>query len=608
VKTTGVGNSPHKSLVRRSAQEPFFIYRKKDYWIKRTGAQFWSAVSDLAAAFQHHGLEKGERIALLMPSSYEWEIAHHAALLCGAVVVGIEAHAPQEHVQYLISHSGASAVVLSDSSQYEKLSPESLAPLKFVLANKAVQISHGIYLPSLWNWIEDIGPVLGFEDPHLNGDNPATLIYSSGSTGTPKGILYTHRQMILAIQEIIKNFEVEKGETLCWLPLSNLFQRILNLVALQTGSPVAIVEDPREVLSAIKDVKPTYLIGVPRFYEKLAAGIKEAIRELPLIKRLFVTGAIHLSRTALRRTRKQRTPNTSSPRKGEASPPAGWAGRGEQTKVSSLWEPSRILGFCDKRVFSRLRATLGGRMKFMVTGSAPLSPRIVEFFNSIGLPLLEAYGCSENIVPIAMNRLDDFEAGTVGRPLQANTVRISRVGEIQVKGPGVFQGYYNDPAGRARFTADGYYRTGDIGHFTKEGRIKLLSRKSDIIFTSTGRKILPTRIEEMLNRLPHVENAVVFGNNRKTLVALFTLRHPDEGRPPSERKRELAEALKTLNQQLASYERISAFAVLERPLSMKKNEITLNLKLRRAQIEKNHRAIINRLYEDDAVRRQTVRR
>jgi long-chain acyl-CoA synthetase len=524
---------------------------------------------DLAAVMHNAGLAPGDRIAILLPNDLEWEIAQQAAFLNGAIVVGIEPHATADHVNFVLTHAGVTALVVFDQAQFNKVNPSALTQLNVFLSVRSVKKADGSALPLFWNRLEKEGPELEFNPPVVKGDAPAILVYSSGSTGTPKGILYTHRQLVVAVQEILKLFEAEKGPTLCWLPMANLFQRILNFWALQTGSPVAFVEDPREVLQAIKEVKPVYLIGVPRFYEKVADGIRNGIRQLPLIKRIFVIGALRMGRMVMR-LKRQRKP------------------------LNFLFKV--IHGFCDKSVLTGIRSILGGRIKFLISGSAPISPHLVEFFLSMGIPLLEAYGCSENIVPVAMNRLDDSELGTVGRPLDANTLRIADDGEIQIKGPGVFEGYYNDPDGRARFTADGYYCTGDIGIFTKEGHLKLLNRKSEIIFTSTGRKILPTRIEGLLNRLPHVETAVVFGNNQKALVALFTFRETE--RRDDGKIRELREALRSLNQQLASYERVETFAVLERSFSTQDNEITLNGKIRRSEIEKNHQGTLRKLYQE----------
>jgi long-chain acyl-CoA synthetase len=506
-------------------------------WSKTPWPDFWNEIQVAARALQSAGVAKGDRVAIFAPPSREWEIIDFALSLCGAVVVSIDARSSTEQIRYILRDSAASWLFIQSSTQMNSLDALTITRLKTIV------VIDGDRHPTLRSWPALKEGALSKVYPFsfdVKPSDPALIIYTSGTTGIPKGILFRHEQVLLALEAIRQVLPSGSAgdSTISWLPLAGMFQRIINLFALGHGYSIYFVDDSADIVRRMPEIEPTFLIGVPRFFEKLKAVI-------------------------------------------------------ESIPVGSKQAVGRITG---------------GRMKFMITGSAPTPVPVLSFFYSLGVPLLEAYGVSENIVPNAMNRLNDYRHGTVGRAMAGNDIKIAADGEILVKGGGVFSGYLNASAA-ALLTSDGYYPTGDLGHFDDRGYLVITGRKTDMIKTSTGRKIAPAHLEEAFRDIRGVEDAVVFGDSRKTLVGLLVLSAAYLNRNVGHEKlseldpnalTRLRETLKkqiaAKNASLASYERVGAWAILDQPWSAAKGEVTLSMKIRRAAINERHRDVINQLY------------
>jgi long-chain acyl-CoA synthetase len=507
------------------------------------------------------------------------------------VIVGIDAHAAPEQVARALEHSEAAGLVVDTPSNLEKVPPPHRERLRFILLlDQPREHSPGARV----RWWRDAqlsaprrDPASRWEEPTAR--DPAALVYTSGTTGEPKGIEYTHGQLMMACRSILEEFPgLGKANTvLCWLPMGPLFQRMMNLVASASGATTCFVEDPREIMERIREVKPTVFVAVPRFYEKLHEGIQARLCGQPRWQQRLVEAAM---RAGLERSRRQRT--------GDVIPPA-----------------LRIRhALLDRLVLRQIRAVMGGRIKWMISGSAPMAPWLLEFFHGVGLLVLEAYGLSENPVPIAANRPHAYRFGSVGRPFRMNELRIAEDGELLVKGPGVFRAYYREGRPADRFTPDGYYHTGDFARLDEDGFLFLVGRKSEIIKTSTGRRISPAQVEAVYRRSPYLDEVVVVGNSRKHLAALVTLNAPAVQtvleragiRLPSRIElatlpfvreligRELVQHGRTLS----AHEQVRAFEILPEPLSIAAGELTTTLKPRRDQIEARHRELIERLYDE----------
>jgi long-chain acyl-CoA synthetase len=359
---------------------------------------------------------------------------------------------------------------------------------------------------------------------------------------------------------------------------------MMNVIFAAAGGAVYFCEDPRNVMDTIGEIKPAIFIGVPRFYEKVYEGFQNRIGKMPAVQKGLVKWAVKIGdRTAAVRR--------------DAKRPA--------------WMLTRLHAVVDGLLLRKMREVMGGEMRYMVTGSAPCPTQVLEFFDAVGIPLVEAYGMSENIVPIASNRPGEYRFGSVGKPLKSNQVRLSPEGEVLVKGPGVFSGYYRAEKPRQGFTEDGFYASSDYGFFDERGFLYLIGRKSEIIKTSTGRRISLAHVEEVIREIPLVDQVVVVGSGRKALVGLVTLNEEMVGAQARGVRTEpqaegsgletgvidrLAEEIARKGQALKPYERLRGCIVFCTPFTVDAGELTLNLKVKRNVIEQKYGDEINQLY------------
>ncbi|MDE2454976.1 MAG: AMP-binding protein, partial [Burkholderiales bacterium] len=499
------GGTVSARLARRVAETPeanaFLVESEGGRWQGLSWAEFGRRVARLRAALAAAGLKKGDRIALIAPVSLEWELLHHAALGLGAVVVGLDAHDLPARVAEMVELAGISAFATADPRVLEALRPQRLAAATFVLmlGHPASAGPPGVRCLD-WNGLDALAENAANDAPPPVATDLATLIFTSGTTGAPKAIAYSHGQLVLAIDAICDAFAFvgAQARMLCWLPLSNLFQRVVNLAALRQGASTYLLADPRRVMEVVATVAPDIFVGVPRFYEKLYDGIRANIAAQPPGRARLANWAWDVGRRASRRRLE-----------GRPLPPG--------LRLAQ--------GLAERLVLRKIRAILGNRLRCMVTGSAPMPRLLLEEFHALGWIVLEAYGLSEDVMPMAMNRLDDFRFGTVGRPMPGNEVVIAADGTVKVRGPGLFAGYWADP-GPPPFDAEGYYATGDLGRFDDEGYLSLTGRSGEMIKTSTGRRIAPAGIEAQLRGVPGLDQVLLVGNGRKALIALCTLAAP----------------------------------------------------------------------------------
>lgn len=554
-------------------------------WLPVTWLRLHQQVEAVSAGFRQRGIRPGDRLAIWARTRFEWLVAEFAALSAGAAVVGIDAHASGESAQFVLRHSGAVALLVDSRAQLELLAQSTLRGLRLVSCFEADPKQELLTNTASWRLLAESADSRtdGIADPEM----AATVIYTSGTTGQPKGIEYSNRQLLIACGSIGEAYsQLQPGDrTICWLPMASLFQRMMNYVAMARGMVTFFVSDPREIMDRIREVRPSVLIGVPRFYEKLQSGLQAALDETSGAKRRLIDAA-----------RSSRREYSSRVQRGEAVP---WAVRARHKLLDLL-------------VLRKIRGVTGGHLKFMITGSAPVATWLLEYYDSLGILLLEAYGTSENVIPIAGNRPEAWRFGSVGKVLTGNEVRLDTDGEVLVRGPGVFRGYVGDASPGDRFTPDGYYRTGDLGHFDEAGFLYLTGRKADLIKTSTGRRVSPARVEAVYSQSPLVDQIVVVGNARPYLAALVTPNRPaverrlaeEGGRSGSsgeserlpEAERLIAADFERMGESLADYERVRCFAIVDAPFSVEGGELTASMKLRRSRIEEKWSDVIDALY------------
>lgn len=553
-------------------------------------------VRDLSLGLSSVGMERGSHVVLLSESRPEWLIADLAVLTAGAITTPIYPTLSAEQIEFILRDCGATIAIVSSAALLDKvrLALPSVPNLRTIVAMDVPADESGPV------------PVLTFDDVAARGhqrilagwgvakefqdvaksigpDDLATIIYTSGTTGEPKGVMLTHGNLISNVAGVLDVLELRETDvSLSFLPLCHAFERLVSYVYLTTGVSVVFAESFETVARDLLAVKPTLMTGVPRVFEKLHARVFEKGREGGGVKRaLFEWGA----RVAHRRG--ERLP--------AGKPLSPWL------RLSSA--------VADRLIFSKVRDRIGGRLRYSVSGSAPLNPDIARFFYGIGFPILEGYGLTETSPVIAVTPLAEARFGTVGPPLPNVDVRIAPDGEILVRGPNVMRGYYSRPADTAAVMADGWFHTGDIGTLDERGYLAITDRKKELLVTSGGKKIAPQPIEERLRAHPLVGEAVLLGDNRHFPAALIV---PDfqalakalgadvaavRARVGDAPVRALYEkVVAAVNEDLAQFERIKKFELLAEEFSVSTGELTPTLKFKRRVVEDKYRTLIERLY------------
>ena len=593
-------SSPYRTvpdlLAGRARATPdkiaFCALDEHDAWQPIAWRVYAERVERIAAGLRLAGLGRGHRAAILAPTSLEWECAQMACLTQGISVVGVDVNYPLEQRDEALRSVPIDVLVVQDEACASSIPADIVAKLtRFVAVEPGSGRSSAgvVSLDSLM--IDPARSAGGGASAAAEPDDEALVVFSSGTTGRPKAIPYTHRQVLAAVTSILDAYPdiVEGSHLLCWLPLANLFQRIVDFCGIQRGATSYVISDPKEVMRYVRRANPHLLIGVPRFYEKLHAGIRDRIAASPrpmsaLASRAVAAGAKRA--TAARERRKSSAFNRGA------------------AKVA------------DRLVLRRLRRTFGSNLRYLVSGSAPMPLWLLDWFDGIGLPVLEAYGISENIVPIAMNRPGERRPGTVGKPLPGQDVRLAEDNEILVRGPGVFRGYLSAP-GEVPMGPDreGFWATGDYGEIDADGFLRVVGRKTDVFKLSTGRWIAPASIEGLLRRIPYVEHAMALGAGHGSVVALIAVDSAKFARGTKQRDsaaqtsrvpaRDADESIRrdvlAATADLPPYQRPAGVLVTKQLFTIEGGALTSNLKLRRAVVETRYAAEIERLFADLAM-------
>lgn len=546
------------------------------------------------AALLETGLRPGDRVAILSENRPEWAITDYACLAARGTDVPVYPTLPANHVEYILRDAGCRIAFCSTETQVAKLREirGTLPALEVVVVFDESAVGPG---ERSFADFEALGAAAVARHADWEAlarqaapDDLATLIYTSGTTGTPKGVMLSHGNIasnVVAALSVLKL--APGGECLSFLPLSHIFERMVgHYTMLQAGLIINYATSFDLVVSEMGEVRPTFLASVPRLYEKIFAKVLEGVQAGPSLRRAIFEWA-----------RATRNRLVDYQLEGSTAP---WA--------------LRVGGaVADRLVFHKLRARMGGRLDFAVSGGAPLSPDICRFFLAAGLPILEGYGLTETSPVITVNPRDRIKPGTVGPPLPGVEVRIAEDGEILTRGPHVMQGYYHMPEATAEvLDTDGWFRTGDIGEIDADGYLRITDRKKDLIVTAGGKNIAPQPIEALLKTNPLFANAVMLGDKRPFPVMLLVPNHPAVAKwaaaqglpdlPPEElvtheavRDQLEREARKSLRN-LAQFETPKKFLILPTDFSIAGGELTPKLSVRRKVVEERWREQIEALY------------
>lgn len=561
----------------------------------------------LGAALLEKGIDFNSKVAISSSSCSRWTWADISILSVGAVTVPIYPSLNAQECDFVLQHSESEAVFLENARQLKKLASISKLPerLKFVVLMEGTPQDE-LAIP-VFSWEEFLaigaqrlnrqGDCVSARLTKLDPDSLATIVYTSGTTGVPKGAMIMHANILYVCKTISANVGFNSDDVaLSFLPLSHIFERVGGqFMAVYEGIPLAFAESMETVAQNITEVKPTIMNAVPRFYEKAYNKIQSNIRQLPTPQQYFARWAMSLGRRALKAEQEE--------------------GNGNKEVARQIYRTE--LRIADRFVFRKIRQRFGGKLRFMVSGAAPLSTEVHQFFESIGIPILEGYGLTESTAPIACNKPSTNRRGTVGRPLPGLEVRIAEDGEILVRGPSIFHGYYkNQEATDAAFN-DGWFLTGDIGEFDSDGYLQIKDRKKDIIITAGGKHVAPQFLENKLAGQGLISRILVYGDRRKYITALITL-NPDElkvfadqqsmhysnAQDMSKNSKVIENVQKQItecNATLASFEQIKRFLILENDFSIETNELTPTLKLKRKFVTEKFKELLDGLYEKEDV-------
>jgi long-chain acyl-CoA synthetase len=535
---------------------PAYLEEQPDGWREVSWQEAGERVDVLARSLLARGIRRGDAVAVLSRTRLEWILLDWAIMSIGAVVVGLYPTNTASECAYILEHSGTVLAFTEDDAQTEKLES---------VRSQLPELREIVAFDKLGGFTGD-----GGEPEEVREDDLATLIYTSGTTGPPKGCMLTHKNLATAAIRVKQHIEGANDTVLLFLPMAHSFARICHQSAAYRGATLALCADATRVPEALVRVRPTILPAVPRVYEKVHANALGEIERAGGAKRAIGRWALGVGSRA------------NALRESGRSVPA----------------PMRVqLALADKLVFSKVRARLGGRLRLGVSGAAPLSVEVLEFFGSLNMLVVEGYGLTETSSSLSVNDPDDYRFGTVGHAVEGCQVRLDSDGEILVRSDTVFAGYFKDPeATAAAFTKDGWFRTGDVGELDADGWLKITDRKKDLIITAGGKNIAPQNLENALKASRFVSQALIVGDRRPYVTALITL-DPVEidgvGRDPEALVQEIVDEV---NRDRVRVEQIKRFAILPRDFSQEEGELTPTLKLRRKIVLEHFADQIEQLY------------
>jgi long-chain acyl-CoA synthetase len=577
--------------------------RQEGRWDPISSQEFLRRVAGLANCFVELGVKSGDRVGLFAPNCPEWHTADFAISGSGGVTVPVYFNESPERMTYILNHCGAQVVFIAGVSQLERFL-QVRSQLEHV--QQVIVAGGGIAMPEEFLRYEtlvaaaspsEVSAYRARAGQVLPGQL-ASLIYTSGTTGEPKGVMLTHTNFSSNVTDTCQDLALksESDVAISFLPLAHVYGRMLDYLYIFNGVPVAYVDVVENVAQALVEVRPTVIAAVPRFFEKIYARLMEQGTKHTGLKRKIFDFALQTARE-------------SAPwRCGEG---------GANLAVKLKW------AIADGLVYSKVRAGTGGRLRVVLSGGAPLSKSLAEFFWAVGIPIYQGYGLTETS-PVLTSNYPRNRIGSSGQPIRNVQLRIAEDGEILAKGPCVMQGYYKAPEfTRDVLSEDGWFRTGDIGYLDKDNYLFITDRKKDLLKTAAGKFVAPQPIENLLKCSPYILNAMVVGDQRKFVVALIVInpvtvaaKLASEGLKFSSNAEMAAhprtyallqEEVQRLTSHLAQYESIKRFALLPDDFTFDSGALTFTMKLKRRVVETRYHDLIDKLFADVAEPRPLVR-
>lgn len=579
-----------------SSSKPLMYHKADGKWVSISYPEFKQDTHHFSAGLASLGVKRKNKIALIAENVPKWVFSDLAILSLGAVNVPLYPSLTADNIEYILNNSEAVGIIVSNKFQLTKVLKikEKCKNLRFIIVMTDQDAITGD--PKIFSFtnVQKRGEKFLRENPKMiydaisicKPDDLCTIIYTSGTTGEPKGVMLTHKNIISNVNAALKIFPIGESDTfLSFLPLCHIFERMAGYYTVfASGSTVYFAQSIESVASDLMEVKPTIMTAVPRLFERIYSKVLKNIQSQPEKKQRIFEWAVETGKKYC-----------------------------ERRRIGSI-SPYLIVKqkLADILVLSKIRARTGGNLRFFISGGAALPRDLGEFFEALGVIIIEGYGLTESSPVIAANRLDGYKFGTVGKPFPGVDIMIAKDGEILARGPNIMPGYYKNKTETEETIKDGWLHTGDIGVFDAEGYLIITDRKKHLFKTSAGKYIAPTPIENMFLSSRFIDQFVLIGDRRMFLSALIV--------PDFESLREYADShsisykdntdliknkdiydmmereLITFSRNLANFERVRKFALLEKPFALETGEMTPSLKLKRKVIEERYRHLIEEMY------------
>jgi long-chain acyl-CoA synthetase len=571
-------------------------YRRNGQTISISYPELGAQVTEIARGLIGIGVQPGDRVSIFATTSAEWTLADFGALCAGAVLAPVYHTSSAEECAYVLGHSGARVVFCGDADQAAKvaLARDGCPGVEHVIMlDGGADAEHdAITLAKLCEHGGEVAPdAVADRLAAVDRDELATLVYTSGTTGPPKACMLSHANLLETARMYVEALEINESHSLYqFLPLAHVMARVAQAVVISAGARICFWGgDAKRIIDELAEFEPTHFPAVPRVYEKVHGTVAGRIEDGSAPQRTLFRWALRLGRLARTRSRNGRSLNA----------------------VQALQYQ-----LADRLVLAKVRNVFGDKLQLALVGAAAVAPELLEFFDACGVLVLEGYGLSESCSVGTLNTPQAVRFGSIGRPLPGTEVSIATDGEILLRGPHVFQGYYHDPAATEEaMTGDGWLRTGDLGTIDDGGFVAIIGRKKDLIITSNGKNISPINIESALRETRYIAEAVVFGDDRPYLVAVLTLDREETaklaqrlgiGSDPASLSHdprvrdEVQREVDAVNQKLARIEQIKRFAILDHDLDQAEGELTPTMKVKRAFVFEKYADVFADLYRTKA--------
>jgi long-chain acyl-CoA synthetase len=586
VGSTTIADLLPMAVAKYGAQRAVMFKDDDGHWTTRSYREVGETVKELALGLIGLGVEKGDKVSILGNTRVEWTYFDFAALTAGATVVPIYQTNSAEECEYVLENSDAKVVIVEDEDQLEKIRQ---------VRDRCPKLEHIIRMTgtgggalSVVELVEQ-GDGLGEADwaaryESIAPEDICTFIYTSGTTGPPKGCVISHGNYRAMLDMVVQMNVLGGGDELTYLflPLAHSFALLIQLGSFELGATLAYWErDPLRIMANLTEVKPTYFPSVPRIFEKIYTAATSAVEKEGGLKKRIFDWSVGVGKRF---------------REAERSGGAGPLLRLQHAAA-------------DRLVLAKIRNLFGGNLRVAVSGAAPINPEILRFFDAAGVLILEGWGMTETSTAATIATPEDFRFGTIGKPFPGVEVKIADDGEILVKGPNVFKGYYKNDKATAETIVDGWLHTGDIGEFDADGYLKITGRKKDIIITAGGKNITPANLEAEIKQHPLISQCVVIGDRRPFLVAVVTLDPEEAAKLAAEKGLDLATLhddesvrasiqthLDQVNQKFARVEQVKKFEVLPRDFSQEGGELTPSMKVKRNVVADKYADEVEALY------------